>query len=292
VDGSPDDSGAVLSALLATSALDSQLIWHARNFGSFAAIRTGMRAARREFVAVMAADLQEPPELIPAFHRVLAGGEFDVALGVRRSREDPRGSRAGAQMFWAFYRRFVQPDMPRGGVDIFACTGEVADRLSELDEANSSLVGLLIWMGYRRTEVPYDRAPREVGKSGWTLRRKVRYLLDSIYSFTDLPISLLLILGFGGVIATLLGSVLVFSVWAFGGVKVAGYTPLMLTLLLASSMILFGLGVVGSYVWRTYENSKGRPHALVRAGGQPVSDVETRPGSESEPVSIATSGTT
>jgi glycosyltransferase involved in cell wall biosynthesis len=262
IDGSPDDSGAMLRILLDGSALRSRLLWHSRNFGSFAAIRTGLAVARGKYIVTMSADLQEPVELAVSLYETLATGEYEVAVGVRRARHDPRRSRIGSSWFWSIYCRWVQPDMPRGGIDMFACTREVRDALQALGESNSSLVGLLIWLGYRRAEIPYDRAPRAVGRSGWTLHKKVRYLLDSIYSFTDLPISLLLVVGVTGVLMSTIGGLAVFLVWAFAGVRVAGYTPIMLTLLVMGSLTLSGLGVVGSYVWRTYENSKQRPHAV------------------------------
>jgi glycosyltransferase involved in cell wall biosynthesis len=262
VDGSPDGSGPVLRHMLSDSPLRSRLVWHSRNFGSFAAIRTGLTFASGQYIAVMAADLQEPVELLTDFYMALSSGEHDVALGVRCTRQDPGAGRIGSRGFWWVYRRWVQPEMPRGGVDVFACTRQVRDSLEALQESNSSLVGLLVWLGYRRVNVPYDRAARTVGASGWTLRKKARYFFDSVYSFTDLPINLLLAIGVTGVLLSLLGGVVVFVAWAFVGIRVAGYTPLMLTLLVMGSMTLSGLGVVGSYVWRTYENSKRRPGAV------------------------------
>ncbi len=262
IDGSPDDSGEVLRLLLERSPLRSSLLWHSRNFGSFAAVRTGLSAAAGQCMVVMAADLQEPVDLAVSFYEALASGDYDVAVGVRRERHDPWSSRLGSSWFWAIYCRWVQPSMPRGGIDVFACTRDVRDALLALRESNSSLMGLLIWLGYRRAEIPYDRAPRAAGRSGWTVRKKVRYLLDSIYSFTDLPITLLLLVGVTGTLLSSAAAVVVFLTWAFVGIRVAGYTPIMLTLLVMGSLTLSGLGVVGSYVWRTYENSKRRPHAV------------------------------
>jgi glycosyltransferase involved in cell wall biosynthesis len=262
IDGSPDDSGAVLRILLGGSRLHSQLLWHSRNFGSFAAIRTGLSMARGRCMVVMSADLQEPVELAISFYEALASGEYEVAVGVRRARHDPRASRIGSSWFWSIYCRWVQPEMPRGGIDVFACSSEVREALLALRESNSSLVGLLIWLGYRHVEIPYDRVPRPSGRSGWTVRKKLRYLLDSIYSFTDLPINLLLAVGVTGVLLSTAGGIVVFLAWALAGTRIAGYTPIMLTLLAMGSLTLSGLGVVGSYVWRTYENSKRRPHAV------------------------------
>ena len=262
VDGSPDESGALLRDLLSGSPLRSQLVWHSRNFGSFAAVRTGLSVASGLYMAVTAADLQEPAELLSAFYALLRTGEHEVALGVRRSRQDPWASSLSARWFWKIYCRWVQPQMPRGGVDAFACTRNVRNALLALREANSSLIGLLIWLGFRRVEVPYDRAGRAYGRSAWTLRKRARYLFDSVYSFTDLPINLLLAVGVSGVLLSTVGAAAVSLAWLFAGVRVAGYTPLMLAILLMGSSILSGLGLVGSYVWRTYENSKRRPDAV------------------------------
>jgi glycosyltransferase involved in cell wall biosynthesis len=262
IDGSPDRSGAILRVLLNASSMRSHLLWHSRNFGSFAAIRTGLDAACGQCMIVMAADMQEPADLAMSFYEALASGEHEVAVGVRRARGDPWLSRLGSSVFWRVYCRWVQREMPRGGVDVFACTSKVRDALIALQESNSSLVGLLIWLGYRRVEVPYDRAPRHLGRSGWTLSKKARYFLDSVYSFTDLPITILLGVGVSGVLLSAIGAVIVFLAWAFVGIRVAGYTPVMLTLFVVGSLTLSGLGIVGSYVWRTYENSKRRPGAV------------------------------
>src|SRR4051794_9246198 len=167
VDGSPDGSLLLLRRMLGERAFASQLVAHSRNFGSFAAIRTGFAAADGDFVAAMAADLQEPVELVEQFFALLSTGEYDVAVGTRAGREDPRTTMLLSRVFWSLYRRNVHKEMPAGGVDIFGCTRQVADQLVALDEAHSSLVGLLYWLGFRRVEVPYRRAPRGEGKSGW-----------------------------------------------------------------------------------------------------------------------------
>ncbi len=259
IDGSPDASVLVLRELLATATFGSQLISLSRNFGSFAAIRMGLSAARGRRLAVMAADLQEPVELVEQFFKLLDSGDYDVAVGTRSGRNDPMLSSLASRLFWGVYRRFIQPEVPAGGVDIFACTAQVRDSLLQLHESHSSLIGLLFWLGFRRAEVPYVRAPRTEGRSGWSFRRKVKYLLDSAFSFTDLPITLLIGLGTAALTVSVIVSVGVLTAWAAGQIDVPGYTPLMLTLLMFSSVLVLGLGLVGSYVWRTYENSKGRP---------------------------------
>ena len=263
VDGSPDGSLATLRELLRTSdRFSSQLIALSRNFGSFSAVKAGLAEARGEFVAVMAADLQEPVSLIEDFFSALATGEHDVAVGLRTARDDPGSGVAASRLFWWLYRRLVQPEIPAGGVDVFACRREVATQLAGLDESHTSLIGLLYWLRFRRVEVPYSRQARPVGTSAWSLRKRLRYLQDSIYSFTSLPIAAITVVGVVGVVASLLYASVVIAFWAAGRIDVAGYTPLMLALLFMASSVLIGLGIVGSYVWRTYENSKGRPTAV------------------------------
>jgi glycosyltransferase involved in cell wall biosynthesis len=262
VDGSPDGSLLVLRRLLPGVSFGSQLVAHSRNFGAFAAIRTGFAAACGDFVAAMAADLQEPPELVEDLFARLSSGEYDVAVGTREGRDDPRTTMLLSRAFWGFYRRFVHREIPAGGVDVFGCSRAVARQLVALDESHSSLVGLLYWLGYRRAEVPYRRLAREDGRSGWSFRRKIRYFVDSVYSFTDVPITLLTAIGAVGGLLTLLAGATVLVARLTGAIDQSGYTPLMLVMLLSAFTVLFGLGVVGSYVWRTYENSKGRPGAV------------------------------
>ena len=194
VDGSPDNSYALLKLHLHEMPFPSQLISLSRNFGSFAAIRAGMAHAKGEFVAMLAADLQQPVSSVAQFFSVLEGGA-DIVIAQRESRDDPWFSQMAATMFWRVYRRFVQAEMPEGGAESFACTRQVRDVLASLPEANSALVGLLFWVGFRRALVTYPRNRRLTGKSGWTFKRKFRYAFDTAFAFSDLPITMMLVAG-------------------------------------------------------------------------------------------------
>lgn len=261
IDGSPDDSRELLLAALPVAGLNARVVEHSRNFGSFAAIRTGMSMARGERIAVMAADLQEPPELVIEFLRRLGNGSVDVVAGERASRTD-RGT-AAANLYWRLYRRFVMADIPATGVDVFACTAAVRDVICSLEHVNTSLVAQLFWVGFRREIVPYDRRPSP-GESGWTLRRKLRYLSDSVFAFTDLPVRLLWVVGLLGLALGILVSVVIVVARAAGAIDVPGYAATMLVIVFFGSLNLIGLGIIGSYVWRAYETIKGRPGAIVR----------------------------
>ena len=146
-------------------------------------------------MAVMAADLQEPPELILQFFEALGAGRADIVFGVRGGRSDPWLSELASNLFWFIYRKLVIKDMPPGGVDIFGCTREVRDHLVRLQGIDTNLIALLFWLGYRREYIVYERRRRLEGKSAWTFGKKLRYCLNSIFNFTDLPIQLLLYAG-------------------------------------------------------------------------------------------------
>lgn len=269
IDGSPDRSAEVLADILPEQPFRSRLVFHSRNFGSFAATRTGMERASGEYLGVMAADLQEPPELMLEFFSVLAADEADLVVGLRRSRAgDPALSALSSRLFWALYRRLVQREMPVGGIDVFGCTAAFRDRLVPLQEQHSSLVSLTLWLGFRRQMVEYDRLPREHGRSGWTLRRKVQYLTDSVFSFTDLPVRLLLGVGTLGVLASVILAVVVLAARLSGAIHVAGYAATTTLIAFFGALNLFGLGIIGAYVWRAFENTKGRPGAVVAGDRQ------------------------
>jgi glycosyltransferase involved in cell wall biosynthesis len=263
VDGSPDDSLARITAGLSDYDFRAQVLVHARNFGSFAAIRTGIEAARGRHIAVMAADLQEPPELVARFFEVLGEDRADLVVGTRESRADGKLSDLASRTYWNLARRLISADLPRGGVDVFACNERVRDGLLQMREQRTSLIGQLYWLGFRREEIPYHRREREAGESGWTFRRKLSYLTDSFFSFTDLPIRVLTWFGFVGFVAAVLLTLLVVLGRAFGVVNVPGYSATVLVVVAFSTLNLLSLGLIGNYVFRTYENTKQRPLSLV-----------------------------
>jgi glycosyltransferase involved in cell wall biosynthesis len=261
VDGSPDDSDRRLLAGLAGAGFEARVVRHSRNFGSFAAIRTGMRLARGERIAAMAADLQEPPQLAVQFLRRLASGEVDVVAGQRVGRDDP--GQGASKLYWRLYRRFVFGEIPAEGVDVFACTAAVRDVVCSLESVHTSLVAQLFWVGYRRELVPYERRPAS-GESGWTLRRKLRYLSDSVFAFTDLPVRIIWLAGILGFVLGAIVAAAAVIAKLTGASSVPGYTATILVIIFFASLNMVGLGIIGSYVWRAYETVKGRPGAIVK----------------------------
>ena len=262
VDGSPDQCFEILKQELPARSFTSQLILHSRNYGSFAAIQTGMKAMRGEYMAMMAADLQEPPELAIKIFRALEQDEADVVVGGRDGRQDPLRSRLASDIFWWCYRKLVIQEIPKGGVDMFGCNPVFRKELLKLDESHSSLIGLVYWLGFRRKTILYERAEREIGVSAWTLKKKFNYLMDSVFAFSDLPIKILIALGLLGLAVVGVFGCIILSFKLTGVFDVPGYAATILTILFFGSLNAVGIGIVGAYVWRAYGNTMGRPLAV------------------------------
>lgn len=263
LDGPSDGSAQTLIAELPKASFDWKLIELSRNFGAFSAIQVGLTHSDGCFVGVMTADLQEPVTFLLEAFDLLQLGEIDVVVGCRESRADPVGQRAGAWFFWRLYRRLVQPDIPGGGVDVFACSKQVAHVLGGYGEANTSLIGLLFWSGFRRATVTYARPQRDSGKSSWTFRKRFRYMANSVYSFTTLPLMVLQGLGLLGLVVSIAVGTSVLVAYLSGSIEVSGYVPLMLAVTGSTSVLLIGMGILGSYLWRIFDNTKNRPLTII-----------------------------
>jgi polyisoprenyl-phosphate glycosyltransferase len=263
VDGSPDRSLALLRQSLPRPAFSAVVVSLSRNFGAFNAVRCGLEVASGDYLTVLPADLQEPADLALTFLDVLRRGEHDIVFGTRSSRDDPWFDELASRLFWSAYRRFVLPDLPPGGVHAFACTRAVRSRLLELREPAFNLIALLFWLGFRRAYVPYDRQRRKEGRSAWTLAKKLRYGIESIFSFTDLPIRLLLLVGLLGTSSAVILAVVLVSLSLAGRIPVPGYAPTVLAITFFGSITSLGLGILGQYVWLILQTTRGRPGHIV-----------------------------
>ncbi|GHY71451.1 glycosyltransferase [Vibrio cholerae] len=263
VDGSPDKSYSILEHRMSDLDFPVKLICHARNFGSFAALRTGLDHVETEYCCVMAADLQEPPSLFIDMFQELEKNDCDVIVGTRDARVDPLLSKVFSSIYWHAYRHFVVPDLPIGGIDVFGCNKSFRHHLLCLKESKTSLIALIYWLGFRRKEISYIRNQREFGSSAWTFKKKFEYMLDSVFSFTDIPIKLLLRLGGGGILLSiLLGFIVIFS-RVFGFISEPGYSATVILIMFFGALNMFGLGLTAEYAWRAYENTKQRPQSVV-----------------------------
>ena len=261
-DGSGDDSWARIRQITGDwpAARGVRLT---RNFGSQMAIAAGLREARGEAAAVLSADLQEPPELLPEMVSAWRQGATAV-LAVRRSRPEGWTTRAAAGAYYRTLRRLALSSMPTTGFDCFLIGRPAIDFLSESREIHTSLPGLLVWSGFPTALVPYDRAAREDGDSRWTFAKKLKYFLDAIISFSYAPLRWM----------SVAGAVLAFCAFAYAvflivykivhGQPIQGWSSLMVALAFFSGVQLLSLGVLGEYVWRTLDAARARKGFLVR----------------------------
>jgi hypothetical protein len=201
--------------------------------------------------------------LVEEIFATLGKNKIDVVFGIRSSRQDPIISQILSKIFWFIYRLLIDRDMPKGGVDIFGCNSIFRTELVQLNETRSSLVGLAFWLGFERGFVKYDRLTREKGKSSWTLSKKINYFLDTLYSFTDLPIRILIFVGGISILFSVIFASIIAIFRVYGLIEVPGYTATILMLVFFGGLNMFGLGIVGNYTWRVYENSKNRPTEII-----------------------------
>ncbi len=244
-----------------------------RNFGSQMAITAGLAEAKGAAAAVLSADLQEPPELLPEMVKAWREGATAV-LAVRRSRPEGWTTRAAAGFYYRTLRHLAFSDMPSGGFDCFLIGRPAIDFLVESREIHTSLPGLLLWGGFATALVPYDRVAREGGESRWTPAKKLKYFVDAVISFSYAPLRWM---SFGGaILAAAAFAYALFLVFykVVHGQPIAGWTSLMVVLAFFSGVQLVCLGVLGEYLWRTLDAARARKGFLVRERTE-----EPRPGS-------------
>jgi glycosyltransferase involved in cell wall biosynthesis len=260
VDGSPDASFDILNReLKLVKSFKAQLCELSRNFGAFEAVRAGLELAKGDYCAIYSADMQEPLHLITDAFLLLESDQIDICFGKRLSRDDPFLSRCAARLFWGLYRRVIDSNVPSGGTDIVICNRKVRDAVLSCNERHSTLIGLFYWVGFRRAYVSYRRQKRLHGRSTWTFSKKVKYLLDSLFAFSDLPLKILLNIGFAGTFLSLVLGAVVTALKLSQAIEVPGYAATIIVVLFFGGLNSMGIGLLGEYVWRTFENTKQRP---------------------------------
>ena len=262
VDGSPDKSLETLRSQLPMAGFDAKVLLLSRNFGAFSAIRAGLREARGDATVVMAADLQEPTSLITNMLGIVQRDEADVAVGVRQSRKDGVVSRTLSAVFWKIFNRVSSLELPRGGVDIFALSRSARETLNTFEESSTSLIGLIYWMGFRRQEVPYHRVERRVGKSSWSLQKRINYAKDSVTAFSEFPLTVFLWSGAVGAIVSLVFALIGAFQYIFTSDHQSQREVTAIGLLFVASYLMAGLGVLGTYLWRIADNVRKRPDSI------------------------------
>lgn len=265
-DGSKDASYEVMQEL-ATIDSNIKIYSLSRNFGSHAAILCGLAKCTGDCAIVKAADLQEPTELVLEMVASWKKGN-NVVLAVREGREESKQQTLFANLYYWMVRKAALPSMPKGGFDVYLLDRKVINVLMALDEKNSALTGQILWSGFKTDKVYYTRLAREIGESKWTLKKKIKLVADTLFSFSTLPIKLVSLVGTLSFFGSLIWAVCVLIFKLLGMIDVSGWTTLFIFNLFSFGVIMLTLGILGEYLWRTFDASRNRPPYIIENDNQ------------------------
>lgn len=260
-DGSKDDSYLVMKSL-ANSDNHIKLIKLSRNFGSHSAILCGLAHCSGDCAVVKAADLQEPTEMILEMVESWKKGN-NVVLAIRERREDKKSQTFFANLYYWLVRTTAFPNMPKTGFDVYLIDRKVIDILNMLDEKNSALTGQLLWSGFKTDRIYYTRLKREIGNSRWTLKKKIKLVTDTLYSFSTLPIKIVSAIGFFAFTGSIIWAIFLVISKLIGIIPVNGWTTLIVFNLFSFGVIMLTLGILGEYLWRTFDATRNRPPYII-----------------------------
>lgn len=260
-DGSQDRSYEILLQLAKVDK-KIKLVKLSRNFGSHAAILAGLSHCTGDCAMMKAADLQEPSEMILDMFEKWKNGN-NVVLAVRSGRQESAVQKWFSNTYYKIMRKIAIKNMPEGGFDCFLIDRKVIQVLTLMDEKNSSLMAQILWAGFKTDMVYYVRLEREKGKSRWTLSKKIKLFIDSILSFSYFPIRFITGLGVFVVFVTFIYMIYILLNKFLVGIPVEGWTTLMITNLFFYGLILLTLGMIGEYLWRTFDAARSRPTYIV-----------------------------
>lgn len=239
-----------------------KIIKLAGNVGSYNAILAGMNYATGDCCVVIAADLQDPPELMVKMYAHWKNG-IKLVVGNRADRKDSFFQKAFSNTYHKMIQKFALANIPEGGFDYVFFDKQLKDEVVKINEKNTNTLYLLAWLNYDMVCIPYVRVKREVGKSRWTMKKKIKLFIDSFISFSYAPLKFISIVGITLGIIAFFYSVFIISLRFIGKSQPEGWSSLMVVLLFVSSFQMIGLGIIGEYVWRNLEASRQRPIYVV-----------------------------
>lgn len=260
-DGSEDKSYEIIQQLKKKDKKIKSLKL-SRNFGSHAAILAGLNDCTGDCAVMKTADLQEPSEILLEMYEKWEKGN-NVVLAIRQDRNDSLIGNFFSNMYYLLMRKFVLKNMPLGGFDCFLIDRKVIEVLRIMDEKNTSLMGQILWAGFKSDKIYYSRLKREKGKSRWTLKKKIKLVIDSVLSFTYLPIRVMTSVGLIFFLVSVLWALYIVYLKLNSGIELEGWTTLMVFNLFSSGLILLTLGIIGEYLWRNYDATRNRPTYII-----------------------------
>jgi glycosyltransferase involved in cell wall biosynthesis len=239
----------------------TKIIKLSRNFGSIRAIKTGFRFVTGDCFTFLAADLQDPPELIDQMvDKWLKGSKYIICT--RTKRDDPLLSQLFSRLFYKLVRLFVVKDFPKGGFDLFLLDSSVLPFMLQSGK-NINIALFTYSLGYKPEIIYYHRQKREFGKSRWTATKKFNYFIDSIMGFSIIPLRLVSIIGTLLALISFIYGLIVMLTVLISGASVPGFAALATLISFLCGLILIMLGIIGEYLWRIFENTNGTPETVI-----------------------------
>lgn len=260
-DGSKDNSYQVIKELAKIDA-NIKPVKLSRNFGEHSALLAGLSKCTGDCAVRKAADLQEPSEVIIDMLNKYREGN-NVVLAVRADREEPITQKAFSNLYAFLMRKLALHNMPKGGFDTFLIDRQVIDVLVKMQESNTSLMSQILWSGFKTDTVPYVRKKREIGKSRWTLSKKIKLVYDSLVSFSYFPIKLITLIGFITFFISLIFLVTIIYRRILGRIDVEGWASIVTIMLMGFGGVMLSIGILGEYLWRTYDAARKRPPYII-----------------------------
>jgi glycosyltransferase involved in cell wall biosynthesis len=264
-DGSGDGSYEALLAVHRSEPTRVRVVKLTRNFGQVNAILAGLRDARGDCCVVMSADLQDPPELVVELVERWRRSGRKIVLATREQRGDGAFARWTSRLFYRSMRRWAVPNMPEGGFDFFLLDRQVIDLMNRIEEKNTFLQGQILWTGFVPEVIGYERRRREIGRSRWTLSKKLKYFADGFVTHTVAPIRLITAVGLLVSMLSFSYALLIFVLRLGWGIPIQGWAPTMISILMLSGVQLVMLGIIGEYLWRSYYESRRLPNFVVES---------------------------
>lgn len=260
-DGSGDNSWDIMNRI---REMDSNVkcVRLSRNFGEHAALLAGLSVCTGDCAVTKQADLQEDSEIILEMYESWKKGN-KVVLAVRSERDENPVKKFMAHLYYVIIHKFVNERMPVGGCDCYLLDRQVIDVLQMLDEKNSSLTLQVLWAGFKTDHVYFHRKEREVGKSRWTLSKKVKLAMDSMMSFSYFPIRFMSTVGVLFFVLSVIMAIEVIVEKIVVGTPILGWASLMCVVLFSFGCMMLMLGILGEYVWRALDASRNRPPYLI-----------------------------
>jgi dolichol-phosphate mannosyltransferase len=261
-DGSKDNTYSELMLFKREYPNKVKVIKLAGNVGSYNAILAGMKFATGDCCSVIAADLQDPLELMIKMYDYWKSG-IKLIVGNRADREESFFQKSFSNLYHKLIKKFALKNIPAGGFDYVFFDKQLKNQVVEINEKNTNTLYLLAWLNYDMVSIPYVRQKREVGKSKWTLQKKIKLFIDSFISFSYAPLKFISVIGILLGISAFFYSVVIIVMKMTGKIDQSGWSSMMVVILFVSSFQMIGLGIIGEYVWRSLEASRNRPNYVV-----------------------------